>query len=161
MSAWSVSNGLSPAGKRIAEAGRRYQQSVADKTDKTLKENETRRREAMFRKREAAVQMALDSYSTKGVPSSHVGEQRLRSIIEETGDWHGFSYVEMMSVGRQRALCNARFEAMWRCAAETTRSLPEIGRAFQKDHTSVLHGIRRHAEMHGLPLPRGMTPGTK
>jgi chromosomal replication initiation ATPase DnaA len=34
-------------------------------------------------------------------------------------------------------------------------SLPQIGRRLGgRDHTTVLHGIRRHCELNGLPYPR-------
>ena len=37
--------------------------------------------------------------------------------------------------------------AFYLCRTHTTRSLPEIGRAFDRDHTTVLHGVRRVASL--------------
>ncbi len=48
--------------------------------------------------------------------------------------------------GKQRARCFAwpRQEVMYRASKETSASLPEIGRYLDRDHTTVIHGIRAH-----------------
>lgn len=45
--------------------------------------------------------------------------------------------------GRGARITRIRQIAFYLCRRHTTRSLPEIGRAFQRDHSTVLHGIRR------------------
>lgn len=71
----------------------------------------------------------------------------LHSIIWQVAEKHGLSFSDLLSKRRFRPLAWARQEAMWRCANETPSSLPEIGRALGKrDHTTVIHGIRRHEE---------------
>jgi chromosomal replication initiator protein len=41
-----------------------------------------------------------------------------------------------------------RQTAMWLCKQLTTRSLPDIGRRFGgRDHTTVLHAVRRIEEL--------------
>jgi hypothetical protein len=45
--------------------------------------------------------------------------------------------------GRGARITRIRQIALYLCRRHTTRSLPEIGRAFQRDHSTVLHGIRR------------------
>lgn len=81
------------------------------------------------------------------------------SIIADTAAKHGLTATDL--VGRSRALHTiipARQEAMYLCAHDTPYGLPEIGKAFKRDHTTVLHGIRKHCERTGIPLPRGMQP---
>lgn len=71
----------------------------------------------------------------------------MKEIIKEVADKHGYRVTEITSARRERGLCVARHEAMWRCKMETQNSLPQIARAIgNRDHTTVLHGIRRHEE---------------
>jgi chromosomal replication initiator protein len=50
---------------------------------------------------------------------------------------------------RTRAVRMARIRqiAFYLCRTHTTCSLPEIGRVFGRDHTTVLHGARRIASL--------------
>lgn len=88
----------------------------------------------------------------------------LRTIIEEVAARYGLPVEAMFSSGKiggrggraPRLLSAIRHEAMFRCVAETALSLPIIGRAFGMDHTSIGHGVMRHAERNGLTPPRGM-----
>lgn len=78
-------------------------------------------------------------------PPSRPDPFRWRSIIEEVAQKHGVLMSDMRSVRRGRPLVAARHEAMWRMRNETSMSLPEIGRRLGgRDHTTVLHGIRKH-----------------
>lgn len=53
----------------------------------------------------------------------------------------------------------ARHEALYLVARDTTLSYARIGRLFgDRDHTTVISGIRTHARKNALPLPRGLTP---
>jgi len=55
---------------------------------------------------------------------------------------------DMIGPRRQRVLARPRQVAMWLCKKLTNRSLPEIGRRFGgRDHTTVLHGIRKIDEL--------------
>lgn len=72
---------------------------------------------------------------------------RWREIIEEVARKHGFFMAEMRSIRRGWPLVAARHEAMWRLRNETSMSLPEIGRRMGgRDHTTVIHGIRKHEQ---------------
>jgi chromosomal replication initiation ATPase DnaA len=58
---------------------------------------------------------------------------------------------EMRSAARNKNITDARHECFYRFRHEIKQkgrplSLPEIGKAFCKDHTTVMHGINRHAE---------------
>jgi len=73
--------------------------------------------------------------------------QPMHAIIAQVAEKHGLTYREMLARRRARKIAWARQEAMWRCARETTESLPNIGRALGGyDHTTVLYGVRRHEE---------------
>ncbi len=69
----------------------------------------------------------------------------VHTIINEVGEKHGFTYIEMVSQRRYGPLARARQEAYWRCMKETLCSLPTIGRHFgDRDHTTVLKGAKIH-----------------
>lgn len=53
---------------------------------------------------------------------------------------------ELFSARRRPHIVAARHEACWRLKNETSMSLPQIGRLLGRDHTTVLHGVRKHAE---------------
>lgn len=81
---------------------------------------------------------ALDEFST---PS-----QTLRSIAEQVAVKHDLSLADLKSASRMKPLARARFEYFAR-AHEAGFSLPQIGRTMNRDHTTVLNGIRRHKEL--------------
>ncbi len=67
-------------------------------------------------------------------------------IIDQVCAKHGLTRGELLSSRRSKSLVAARHEAMYRMGKETSMSLPAIGRRMGgKDHTTVLHGIRKHA----------------
>ena len=54
----------------------------------------------------------------------------------------------MFPSGAHRAVARPRQAAMWLAKQLTTRSLPDIGRRFGgRDHTTVLHAVRRIDEL--------------
>lgn len=69
-----------------------------------------------------------------------------RRIILETAIKHNLMPAEMLSSQRAYNLVAARHEVMYRLKTETTMSLPAIGKKLGKDHTTVLHGIRKHVK---------------
>lgn len=54
------------------------------------------------------------------------------------------SISELKGVRRDAGLAHARQEAMWRMYQQGRWSLPQIGRFLNRDHTTVIHGIRVH-----------------
>ncbi|MBM3553979.1 MAG: chromosomal replication initiator protein DnaA [Alphaproteobacteria bacterium] len=54
---------------------------------------------------------------------------------------------EMNSSRRARSIARPRQVAMWLCKQLTPRSLPEIGRKFSRDHTTVMHAVRKIDEL--------------
>ncbi len=51
--------------------------------------------------------------------------------------------ADLLGPGRGRALAKARHIAFWLARRRTRLSLKEIGAGLRRDHTSVLHGVRR------------------
>ena len=68
-------------------------------------------------------------------------------IIAHVAAEHGFTMAQMLGTRRHPDIVAARHEAMLRVhEALKDMSLPQIGRAFGRDHTSVINGIRRAKE---------------
>ena len=78
----------------------------------------------------------------------------ISDIIERVAEKHGFSASDLKGRGRRSALNIARQEAMYEAYLSGRWSYAQIGRALGgRDHTTVLFGVRRHAERWGLPMP--------
>jgi hypothetical protein len=78
-----------------------------------------------------------------------IGPSRPRPTAQQV--IRGFCYAKNVSVTelfsnrRTHAIVLLRHELFWTLREQTTLSLPQIGRAMGgRDHTTVLHGIRRH-----------------
>lgn len=60
----------------------------------------------------------------------------------------GITKQDLLSARRQKTIVRPRQIAMWLCKQLTPRSLPEIGKRFgDKDHTTVLHAVKRIDEL--------------
>lgn len=68
-------------------------------------------------------------------------------ITEQMCRKHGITVAEILSPRRDKRLNLVRQEIWYRLTRETTMSLPQIGRRFNRDHTSILHGVRKHAQL--------------
>lgn len=72
------------------------------------------------------------------------GVQVAKRVLRETAVEHGFAVPEMQGPSRHAPLARARQLAVWRIAKLTQLSMPHIGKIMGgKDHTTVLHSIRR------------------
>ncbi|WIY54132.1 helix-turn-helix domain-containing protein [Devosia sp. YIM 151766] len=70
-----------------------------------------------------------------------------KAILREVSEKHKVAMVDLLSTRRARAYVLARHEAMYRMRHETSMSYPQIGRRMGgRDHSTVMHGIRKHAE---------------
>jgi chromosomal replication initiator protein len=63
-------------------------------------------------------------------------------IIETVAIFYGYTTQELLSASRTKTLTQARQAAMWLSRQLTDLSLPAIGRAFDRDHTTVMHAAR-------------------
>jgi chromosomal replication initiator protein len=79
-------------------------------------------------------------------PHLRGGEKRVTvdDIQKATSDHFGLKQADLISERRTRSVARPRQAAMWLAKKLTTRSLPDIGRRFGgRDHTTVLHAVRR------------------
>lgn len=79
-------------------------------------------------------------------PMEMIPEASWQRIVRQIARQHNVSVAEL--IGRRRAanIVAARHHACYQLAVLTGMSLPAIGRHLgNRDHTSILHGIRRHA----------------
>jgi chromosomal replication initiation ATPase DnaA len=75
-------------------------------------------------------------------PRSTKREEILYQVLDETG------LTKEQLLGRQKInrIVEARHRLCWRLYRETTMSMTAVGNYLDRDHTSVLNGIRRHEE---------------
>ncbi len=72
----------------------------------------------------------------------------IEDIQKKVALFYHVSMRDLLSHRRDRIIVRPRQVAMFLCKEMTTRSLPEIGRRFGgRDHTTVLYGVRRIADM--------------
>lgn len=72
---------------------------------------------------------------------------KLRHIQITVAEAYGFGRVELISRRRGGILIRPRQIAMYLCTILTIRSLPEIGRVFNRDHTTILHARDKIARL--------------
>ena len=142
------SESTSPARRRIEEAGRRYQmqhgaaaialrerfrRELAADIAKAERQIVTLRRKRLLDMWEARLRILISHHASMDAIASEVA---LRT---------GVAVWEMQGPRRDAWITKARHEAMSRCRHEAHCSLTIIGRYFNRDHTTVLHAIRKHA----------------
>lgn len=77
----------------------------------------------------------------------------IRAIHEKIALKYGIPSDVLRGKGRVQALCDARHEAWYIQHKQAGKSLPQIGAFYaNRDHTTVLGGVRRHAEKLGVSL---------
>jgi chromosomal replication initiation ATPase DnaA len=100
-----------------------------------------RRRKADAEKRLSLAAVAM--YRTIDVRDS---KTPVRALIERVAAFHGVSFEDILGPRRDRKTVAARFDAI--AAVHKARpdlSLPQMGRHFHRDHTSILHALSRRA----------------
>ena len=70
-------------------------------------------------------------------------------IQKKVAEHFSISVKEMQSSRRARTVARPRQIAMFLAKQLTSRSLPEIGRKFDRDHTTVMHAVRKIEELLG------------
>ena len=76
-----------------------------------------------------------------------LSSRHLLPLAKEVCASRGVLLHELLGATRSRSVVRARHELWWRVRHHPDRcySLPEIGRLFGKDHTTILAGIEAHA----------------
>lgn len=67
-------------------------------------------------------------------------------IIVEVARAHGVTRADLTGLSRKGHITRARQEAYYLIRTLTSHSYPRIGSFFNRDHTTVLHGVRKHIE---------------
>jgi chromosomal replication initiation ATPase DnaA len=67
----------------------------------------------------------------------------LRQIAELVATGFNVSYGQMVGSQRDRAITVPRWAAWWISKQLTAYSASEIGRAYHRDHSTIIHGMRR------------------
>lgn len=68
------------------------------------------------------------------------------SILRAVSAEFGIPELELLAHRRMKRSCVPRHAVMGLARSLTPYSLPQIGRAMRRDHTTVLAGIHRHQE---------------
>lgn len=78
---------------------------------------------------------------------------QIYSVAERVAREHGLTLRDLKSKKRQRKYVYPRALAMYLAYRDLDKSCTQIGRFFNRDHTTVLHAIRQveqHPEKYGL-----------
>jgi len=90
---------------------------------------------------------ALLGSALRGGPERRITVDEIQKTV---ADHFSLKQADLLSERRTRAVARPRQIAMWLCKQHTTRSYPDIGRRFGgRDHTTVLHGVRKIEELMG------------
>lgn len=91
---------------------------------------------------------ALLGSALRGGPERRITVDEIQKTV---ADHFNMKQADLLSERRTRAVARPRQIAMWLCKQHTTRSYPDIGRRFGgRDHTTVLHGVRKIEELMAL-----------
>ncbi|MGH6988088.1 MAG: chromosomal replication initiator protein DnaA [Caulobacteraceae bacterium] len=88
-------------------------------------------------------------------PHLRGGEKRITvdEIQKASAEHFGLKQADLISQRRNRSVARPRQAAMWLAKHLTTRSLPDIGRRFGgRDHTTVIHAVRRIEALRAIDL---------
>ena len=72
----------------------------------------------------------------------------LRRQAAEIAEAHGYTLCDIQSTRRPTALKNARWQAIL-TLSQMGASSTQIGRALNKDHTSILYALRKAQDLNG------------
>jgi len=94
--------------------------------------------------------LTLDEAQSFLRPHMRGGEKRITvdEIQKVVADYFNLKQADLLSERRTRAVARPRHVAMYLAKQLTTRSYPDIGRRFGgRDHTTVLHAVKRIEEL--------------
>ncbi len=125
-------------------------QFLADRFTDSIRELEGALNTLIARAGEDVRTLSLDEAQTILRPHLRGAEKRVTvdDIQKAVAEHYGLRQADLLSERRNRAIARPRQAAMWLAKQMTTRSLPEIGRRFGgRDHTTVIHAVRRIDEL--------------
>ena len=84
--------------------------------------------------------------STQDLLKDLLGACERRATVEEiqkkVAEHYNLKVIDLKSARRERKIARPRQVAMYLSKTMTTKSLPEIGLKFDRDHTTVIHAIK-------------------
>jgi chromosomal replication initiation ATPase DnaA len=86
----------------------------------------------------------------RGVISVPTPEPTMKQITAEVAEKHGFGLLTLIGPDVTRDVTNARHEAWSRIRSETSKSYPQIGAFFGRDHTTVCTRVRAWRGKNGV-----------
>lgn len=91
-------------------------------------------------------QKGLEEFRKRGMPEA------IREVVKQVATSRRVAIMLIASDSRMRVAVRARNEIMYLIKARNpSTSTPRMGLWFNRDHTSILHGIASHQERHNLP----------
>jgi len=71
---------------------------------------------------------------------------RIALVVARVAAEYGVTAEDIMGNGHARKIVAARHAAFYAVKVATGANLPRLGRIFGRDHTSIMHGIRKFKE---------------
>jgi chromosomal replication initiator protein len=136
--------------RRAASARPEVLEFLADRFTDSVRELEGALNTLVARLGDGVCTLSLEEAQAILRPHLRGGEKRVTvdDIQKATAEHFGLKQADLISERRNRAIARPRQAAMWLAKQLTTRSLPDIGRRFGgRDHTTVLHAVRRIDEL--------------
>lgn len=78
-----------------------------------------------------------------GLVLDEIGAVRWMRIMHAVAKMHGIPASDIMGKSRENHIVSARFEIFYRLRIDLAMSYAKIGSIFGKDHTTVIHGVRK------------------
>lgn len=125
-------------------------QFLADRFTDSIRELEGALNTLIARSGDGVRTLSLDEAQNILRPNLRGAEKRITvdDIQKAVAEHYGLRQADLLSERRNRAIARPRQGAMWLAKQLTTRSLPDIGRRFGgRDHTTVIHAVRRIEEL--------------
>jgi len=136
--------------RRAASARPEVLEFLADRFTDSVRELEGALNTLVARLGDGVCSLGLEEAQAMLRPHLRGGEKRVTvdDIQKAAAEHFGLKQADLISERRNRAIARPRQAAMWLAKQLTTRSLPDIGRRFGgRDHTTVLHAVRRIDEL--------------
>ena len=137
---------LAQAGEFLPSARAEVLQVLADRFTDSVRELEGALNTLVARVGGDIARLGLDEAQAILRPHLACSEKRVTvdQIQKAVAEHYGLKQADIISERRARVVARPRQAAMWIAKQITTRSLPDIGRRFGgRDHTTVLHAVRR------------------
>jgi len=96
---------------------------------------------------EKEINLDMTQNILKDMLRSYDKRTTIDEIQKKVAEYFSISVKEMQSSRRARTVARPRQIAMFLAKQLTSRSLPEIGRKFDRDHTTVMHAVRKIEEL--------------